>query len=50
VGGSSLPCGPGDHPLPARFDPTIYRVPTSNELTGWLRAAGFTDTRIVRRP
>jgi SAM-dependent methyltransferase len=41
---------PGDYPLPARFDPTIYRVPTSDELAEWLRAAGFTDIRTERRP
>jgi SAM-dependent methyltransferase len=41
---------PAEHPLPARFDPTIYRLPTSTELAGWLRAAGFTDVRTVRRP
>jgi arsenite methyltransferase len=41
---------PGDHPLPARFDPAIYRVPSTDELTGWLRAAGFTDVRPERRP
>jgi len=41
---------PGDDPLPSRFDPTIYRVPTIVELTGWLRVAGFTDIRTERRP
>jgi arsenite methyltransferase len=41
---------PGDHPLPGRFDPTIYRVPTTTELTGWLHAAGFTDIRTEHRP
>jgi arsenite methyltransferase len=40
----------GDQPLPARFDPTIYRVPTTDELTGWLHAAGFSDVRAERRP
>jgi SAM-dependent methyltransferase len=41
---------PGDHPLPSRFDPTVYRVPTVYDLTAWLRAAGFTDIRTERRP
>jgi arsenite methyltransferase len=41
---------PADHPLPARFDRTVYRVPTTDELIGWLHAAGFTDIRAERRP
>jgi SAM-dependent methyltransferase len=41
---------PADHPLPARFDPAIYRVPTTDELTEWLRVAGFTNVRTERRP
>jgi SAM-dependent methyltransferase len=41
---------PGEHPLPARFDPTIYRPPATDELTGWLHAAGFSDIRVERRP
>jgi arsenite methyltransferase len=41
---------PGDHPLPARFDPTIYRAPTTTELTGWLHTAGFTNIRTEHRP
>lgn len=39
-----------DHPLPARFDPAIYRVPTIAEATGWLHAAGFVDVDVQRRP
>lgn len=39
-----------DHPLPARFDPAVYRVPTVTGTTGWLHAAGFVDVRIERRP
>jgi arsenite methyltransferase len=41
---------PGEHPLPARFDPATYRVPTTGELIGWLHTAGFTDIRAERRP
>jgi SAM-dependent methyltransferase len=41
---------PGDHPLPARFDPAIYRTPTTHELTEWLHAAGFTEVRTECRP
>jgi SAM-dependent methyltransferase len=41
---------PGEHPLPARFDPAVYRVPTTDELTQWLRTAGFTDVRVEYRP
>jgi SAM-dependent methyltransferase len=41
---------PGELPLPGRFDPAVYRVPTTDELTRWLRAAGFTDVRAEWRP
>jgi arsenite methyltransferase len=41
----------GDHPLPRRLDPHIYRtIPTTSEAVGWLRAAGFTDVRAETRP
>jgi SAM-dependent methyltransferase len=40
----------GDHPIPARFDRTIYRVPTTLEAEQWLTAAGFTDVRCEQRP
>jgi len=40
----------GDHPLPARFDPTVYRVPTTAEATEWLRSTRFTDISVQRRP
>ncbi len=40
----------GEHPRPARFDPTVYHVPTTTELTGLLHAAGFTDVAVQRRP
>ncbi len=35
----------GEHPLPRRFDPAIYHVPTTSEAIGWLCTAGFTDVR-----
>lgn len=41
---------PGEHPLPARFDPAIYHVPTTTEVTEWLHAASFTDVGVERRP
>jgi len=41
---------PGEHPLPARFDPTVYRVPTTTEMTTWLDSAGFTNIDVHRRP
>jgi SAM-dependent methyltransferase len=41
---------PGDHPLPARFDPAICRLPAAGEVLEWRRAAGFTDIRTARRP
>jgi len=39
-----------DHPLPARFDRSIYHVPTTAHLTMWLEAAGFVNVRAERRP
>lgn len=39
-----------DQPLPARFDPAIYRVPTVADATAWLHAAGFVDVGVERRP
>jgi len=41
---------PGEHPLPPRFDRAIYHAPTTSEATGWLRAAGFLDIGVERRP
>jgi SAM-dependent methyltransferase len=41
---------PGDLALPGRFDPTVYRVPTTTEVTGWLTATGCTDVCVQRRP
>jgi SAM-dependent methyltransferase len=41
---------PGEHPLPARFDPNVYHVPTTSQATQWLQAAGFTNIRVERRP
>ena len=40
----------GEHPTPARFDPTIYRTPTTTDVTQWLRTARFTDIHVERRP
>ncbi len=40
----------GEHPLPARFDPAIYHVPTTIKATDWLHAAGFVDVGVERRP
>jgi SAM-dependent methyltransferase len=39
-----------DRPLAARFDPEIYRVPAIADVTAWLRAAGFVDVSVTRRP
>lgn len=39
-----------DHPLPERFDPAIYRVPTIADATAWLHSAGFVDVGVQRRP
>jgi arsenite methyltransferase len=40
----------GEHPRPARFDPTVYRIPTTTEAAGWLNDAGFTNAAVHRRP
>lgn len=40
----------GDHPVPARFDPVIYHVPTAAEAGDWLQQAGFTCISVERRP
>ncbi len=39
----------GEHPLPARFDPAVYHVPTTSQATQWLHAAGFTSIDVQRR-
>jgi SAM-dependent methyltransferase len=39
-----------DHPLPRRFDRTVYWVPTAAQAVGWLRDAGFVDIEVHRRP
>ncbi len=36
----------GEHALPRRFDPDVYHVPTTDQATGWLNAAGFADVRL----
>jgi SAM-dependent methyltransferase len=40
----------GEHPLPSRFDPTVYQMATTSEVAGWLRAAGFTGFREESSP
>jgi arsenite methyltransferase len=40
----------GEHPLPARFDPTVYHAPTTTQVTIWLDEAGFTDVHVEHRP
>jgi arsenite methyltransferase len=40
---------PGEHPLPARFDPAVYHVPTTTQATEWLHTAGFTDIAVEHR-
>jgi arsenite methyltransferase len=40
----------GEHPLPARFDPAVYNVPTTTEATDWLHTAGFCDISVEHRP
>ncbi len=39
-----------DQPLPGRFDTTVYHVPTTDQATTWLQAAGLTDIHPHRRP
>lgn len=39
-----------DHPIPRRFDRTVYRVPTTEQAVDWLRIAGFTDVEAHKRP
>ena len=39
----------GDHPLPRRFDPAVYHVPTIEQATRWLGTAGFTDIQTHTR-
>jgi ubiquinone/menaquinone biosynthesis C-methylase UbiE len=40
----------GDHPTPGRFHPAIYHVPTTEQATSWLRAAGFAGIRTHTHP
>ncbi len=41
----------GEHPLPRRLDPAVYRtVPTADEAVEWLRSAGFAEVRAEVRP
>ena len=36
----------GEHPLPRRLDPSVYRVPTTQQLTSWLDRAGFAGVEV----
>jgi len=40
----------GAAPLPSRFDPGVYDVPTVATATAWLEDAGLTDVTAHRRP
>ena len=40
----------GEHALPARLDPAIYRVPSTTAATEWLHHAGFGDVVVERKP
>jgi SAM-dependent methyltransferase len=40
----------GEHPLPRRLDPSIYHVPTTEQLTKWLEATGFAHVDVRWRP
>jgi arsenite methyltransferase len=39
----------GEHALPRRFDLDVYRVPTTDQATGWLKAGGFADVQLHTR-
>lgn len=38
----------GEHPLPKRLDPTVYREVTTQHLLAWLERAEFTDAEAHR--
>jgi SAM-dependent methyltransferase len=40
----------GEHPLPSRLDPSIYRTVTTGRAVTWLQEAGFTVEALVPRP
>ena len=40
----------GEYPLPRRLDPSVYHVPTTEQLTKWLDAAGFAHVDVHWRP
>jgi len=40
----------GEHPLPSRLDPSVYRTVTTEQLVTWLQKAGFTVEALVPRP
>jgi SAM-dependent methyltransferase len=40
----------GEHPLPSRLDPSVYRSVTAGQAVTWLQDAGFTVDALVPRP
>jgi arsenite methyltransferase len=40
----------GEHPLPSRLDPSVYRTVTTDQAVTWLQRAGFTVEALVPRP
>jgi len=40
----------GEHPLPSRLDPSVYRTVTTGQVVTWLREAGFAVEALVPRP
>jgi ubiquinone/menaquinone biosynthesis C-methylase UbiE len=40
----------GEHPLPARLDPAVYRRVTTAQLLGWMQEVGFTVEARVPSP
>ena len=40
----------GEHPLPSRLDPSVYRTVKTEQVVTWLQEAGFTVEALVPRP
>jgi arsenite methyltransferase len=40
----------GEHPIPRRLDPAIYHIPTTEQATTMVQAAGFTQVLAHQRP
>jgi SAM-dependent methyltransferase len=40
----------GEHPMPSRLDPMVYRTVTTGQAVTWLQEAGFTVQTLVPRP